>query len=89
MTEEMEPTTEELREECLCRWLAATPKRRAVALQIMAGERDWNPKWEQWMVYDIQQEIVAIETARNRIWAEAERLKKERAAKEAQKDFLL
>lgn len=89
MTEEIKPTIEEVKEECLARWLAAAPKRRAIALQILAGEREFNPNWPSWVCHDIRAEMVLVETARNRIWAEAERQKKERAAKEAQKDILL
>ena len=89
MTEEMKPTLEEVKQECLSRWLAAAPKRRAIALQILAGEREFNPDWPAWVCHDIRQEMVLVETARNRIWAEAERQKKERAAKEAQKEKVL
>jgi hypothetical protein len=89
MTDEMKPTIDEVKRECLERWQATAPKRRAIAMQILARERDFDPNWPNWVCHDVRAEMVAIEAERERLIKESERRKKEHAAKEAQKDFLL
>ena len=83
----MDADLEEFKREGLQRWLAAKPKRRELALQIMRGEREYAETWPQWVVYDIKAEIALIERERKEAFDEAERTKKERASREAQKDL--
>jgi len=84
---------DDAKRECLERWRARSPKRRKLALQIMRGERDYDPNWPQWVVYDIKAEITLIEEGRARDAQFTDYQKRRREEREADaaahKDFLL
>lgn len=74
----------------LDRWRKAKPKRRKISLQIMRGERDYDPAWPNWVVYDIRAEIALIEQEQAAESAAIDKAKREKEAREqAKSDFLL
>ena len=87
MTTETED--QKLLRESLERWRENRPTYRHIALAIMAGKREIDPTWPNYVVRDVQTEMGKIRREREEEAKAAARKKQEREAERADKDWLL
>jgi len=87
MTTETED--QKLLRESLERWRERRPTYRNIALAIMAGKRDMDPTWPNYVVRDVQTEMGKIRQEREEEAKATARKKQEREAERADKDWLL
>ena len=69
------------KEECLARWKAAAPKRRAYAKQVISGKKQFPAHLPMWKQYDLKAEIQQIRDEQEKQREEyeaAQRRKRER-----------
>jgi len=88
-----ETQDQKLLRESLERWRENRPTYRKIALAIMAGKRDMDPTWPNYVCRDVQTEMGKIRREREEEEQSAERKRREREAQvdaeRADKDWLL